>query len=253
MIRLENFKFDYEPYPMGYAEHVFEPSFYDDLVNSFPDLDVMQDTDHGSEGSKFSLSEVNNPDVFSRHVAAYPRVAEFRTFIKSTSFITAVLSMLTASGINLKLGNVNPSRRRMARLAVDALRSGNVPVFPPAITARFEYSALPTDTGCVYPHTDSPAKIINFVVPIYKDGEWPDEEIGGTSSLRTKNPAASFNYENRMVPFDEVDHVKTYPFKRNAALVFVKTYNSLHGVFPMKTLPRGLIRKTITIQLIRTR
>jgi hypothetical protein len=37
----ENFKFDYEPYPLGVAREFIEPEFYRRLVESFPPIELF--------------------------------------------------------------------------------------------------------------------------------------------------------------------------------------------------------------------
>ena len=49
---------------------------------------------------------------------------------------------------------------------------------------------------------------------------------------------------------DEVEKLRTFAFLPNQCVIFVKTFNSLHGVPPM-TGPPGVMRRTLTINIER--
>jgi hypothetical protein len=66
--------------------------------------------------------------------------------------------------------------------------------------------------------------------------------------LRPTDPRNYFNFYNRYLSFDEVEVLHTFRFEPNQAVLFVKTFNSLHCVRPM-TGPEGVQRRTLTVNL----
>jgi hypothetical protein len=117
-----------------------------------------------------------------------------------------------------------------------------------ALSARFEFSAMPALGGNILPHTDSPQKIVTLVVSMRNAQEWIPSYGGGTEVMRPIDPSKSFNLQNRYLSFEEVETIREMPFESNQCVIFVKTFNSLHGVRPM-TGPSGLVRRTLTINI----
>jgi hypothetical protein len=109
---------------------------------------------------------------------------------------------------------------------------------------------LPADSGIVVPHTDAPRKFITLVFTMVDDGEWNEAWGGGTDILRSKDPSKSYNYQNKPLDYGDCDILRTVEFQPNQAMLFVKTFNSLHGVQRM-TGPEGKLRRTLTINIER--
>jgi hypothetical protein len=119
----------------------------------------------------------------------------------------------------------------------------------PWLTARFEFSALPADGGCVTPHTDNPDKIVTMVVSMAEEGEWDPAWGGGTDVNRHKAPARSFNRMNHKADFAEMEILETFPFEPNQGVLFVKTFNSWHSVRPMTGSGSKAMRRTLTVNI----
>ena len=66
--------------------------------------------------------------------------------------------------------------------------------------------------------------------------------------LTPKDPRDSYNWLNRQLEFGQVNELHTYPFAPNQCVLFVKTFNSLHGVYGLKG-PADAWRKTLTINI----
>jgi hypothetical protein len=115
--------------------------------------------------------------------------------------------------------------------------------------ARFEFSMLPVDGGHVLPHTDSPGKIVTLIISILDDNEWDPAFGGGTDLNRVKNPQYSFNRLNRQGWFEDMEVIDTFDFKPNQAVMFVRTFNSLHSVHPMVGKGSPAMRRTLTINI----
>jgi hypothetical protein len=115
--------------------------------------------------------------------------------------------------------------------------------------ARFEFSVLPGDGGHILPHTDAPQKLVTLVISMVDDA-WSEAWGGGTEVLRAKDPAVAFNKMNRYLAFDEVERIRTLPFRSNQCVVFVKTFNSLHAVSPVAG-GSEVLRRSLTINIER--
>jgi hypothetical protein len=160
----------------------------------------------------------------------------------SPSFIPDVLATLRSTGVDLGLERDRGTRR----LLRDAQRWATG-VGVPRLTARFEFSMLPADGGHIKPHTDDPKKCITLVVSM-SDDTWDAAWGGGTDILRPVDPRNTYNQLNRQLEFDDVEVIRSYPLCPNQCLVFVKTFNSLHSVSPMRG-PDGVMRRTLTINI----
>ena len=53
----------------------------------------------------------------------------------------------------------------------------------------------------------------------------------------------------QIVPWDKIEVVETVPFVPNQCMIFVKTFNSLHSVKPMRGKGSEALRKSVTIVL----
>ena len=108
---------------------------------------------------------------------------------------------------------------------------------------------LPASGGNVLPHTDSPGKIITFVISIVREGEWNPHDGGGTDVNRVIRPELQFNQKNRQARFEDIEVLHTYEFAPNQAVVFIKTFNSWHSVRPMTGADPTAMRRTLTINI----
>jgi hypothetical protein len=231
------------------ARPVFEPGLYDRLVSAFPG---PQHFAHRPEqGRKFSLSDgFVNPKEFRRFVARHELWRPVYDELRSREFRVRLLELLRDAGIDLSLLPRSDGLRGRVRRGRDALRRRYLPPRRPRLRGTLEFSMMPADGGHIVPHTDQPEKVVTLVFSMVKPGEWRSEWGGGTDMLRPKDPRLSFNFVNRYLDFDEVEVLKTFPYEPNQAVVFVKTFNSLHCVRPM-TGPPDAMRRTLTANLRR--
>ena len=245
MLNFDAIKFDYEPYPIGIARGALEPGFYQELIDSFPNDKsfVLKEFN----GVKYSLSKHNNKAGYFEHLRSNPAWGRFYDYIKSERFITDTMAMLRANNIDLGLTNI-PFQERMIR-RFKALKKGSPQPHFPKLRSRFEFSSMPVTGGSIRPHTDHPSKVVTMVIPILRENEWNDDYGGGTSVVWPKDHTRSYNYTNGYMDFDEVECLRTYPFEPNQCLVFVKTYNSWHAVWPMTGNDPTILRRTLTINI----
>lgn len=245
MLRYDSIAFEYEPFPIGMTRPALDETTYRDLVESFPPIDLFEYMP--AKGGKYSLSQVNNGAKYRRFIAGSAPWKAFHAFIKSPAFIDGALDMLRAHGFHL--GFPNPGFAERLYLKARAVKRGNpIPHFP-KLKARFEFSAMPITGGNILPHTDHQKKTITMVIPILREDEWQTAWGGGTSMVWPKDKTKIFNRVNHYLDFDEVDCVKTFPFEPNQCLVFIKTNNSWHAVWPMTGNDPKILRKTLTINI----
>jgi hypothetical protein len=247
-MHLEDLVMRYEPFPRGVVAPAFDPGLYTDMLKSFPPLELFEFLP--KFGGKYALSEEHNPRAYARFVRASPLWREVHRYFKSYDFIYSVLDALRERGIDLGIRRGDHRLgRRLRKLAV-TVGKGGLPSTDPPISARFQFSTLLANGGVVIPHTDAVKKIVTIVLSMVDDGEWDETWGGGTDILKTRDPATSFNFLNEQVPYEETETIETVEFRPNQAMIFVKTFNSLHGVRQMHG-PEGRLRRTLTINLER--
>ena len=239
--------FFYEPYPIGIIREVFVPQYYEELLQFFPPLDLFRFMQY--HGDKYSLSEFNNPDNYFSFLDKTPSWKRLYEYVKSEEFIPEVLGVLGRNNIDLgitenaRIRRPPSIRQRLRQRLLSALGAGNE-----MLRARFEFSAMPAQGGHILPHTDSPQKIITLVVSMREADGWEPSYGGGTEVMRPSDPSKNFNLQNRYLSFDEVETIREMPFDPNQCVIFVKTFNSLHGVRPMAGPPNA-VRRTLTINI----
>lgn len=246
-----NFVFDYEPYPIGVAREFIEPDYYRRLVESFPPSETFGSF-FDSESNKKSLSELYAPDWYHRFLRETPVYLDFYKYIKSPDFIRDVLNCFEQNYIQLGLSESRitssplpvrgPLFEKMEKVMRRLRRKKG-------LRARFEFSALPSNGGNIRPHTDVPSKIITLVLSILNEGDWNPAWGGGTDVLKPKDRRRSYNFCNNYFDFDECETLRTIEYIPNQCILFLKTFNSLHCVAPIKGRDADVYRKTLTINI----
>lgn len=239
--------FDYEPYPICRLSGILSDADYDTLTRAYPDVSLF---DHKPAlGDKYSLSERNNRDNYLRFLESSPEWARVHGYIKSPQFVHDTLGFLKQRNVDLNLGDyaVRMSSRKMKSSLAARLARRN------ELTARFEFSIMGGNGGHIRPHTDEPQKLVTLVISMIKPGEWNDAWGGGTQVCLPKDKTLIFNRANRYLDFDAVDIVRSYDFKPNQCILFIKTYNSWHQVAPINAPSDAALRKTLTINIERLR
>lgn len=245
MLNFDSIKFDYDPYPIGLARGALAPDFYQELIDTYPDdrIFVLKDFN----GIKYSLSQHNNKPGYLNHLRKHAAWGRFYDYIKSERFIVDTMAMLKSHNIDLDLANTSLRDRAVKRFK--AFKKGSPQPHFPKLRSRFEFSSMPVTGGSIRPHTDHPSKVVTMVIPILRENEWNDEYGGDTSVVWPKERNRSYNLIGAYMDFEEVDCIKTYPFEPNQCLVFVKTYNSWHAVWPMTGNDSSVLRRTLTINI----
>jgi len=245
---LSNLQLTYEPYPIGVIMPVFEQGVYQELLQTFPPLELFKFMPE--HGNKYSLSERNNGKFYSDYIAKNSAWRELHRYVKSDEFVFGIIDSLRQGKIDLGIKRKDQKFGQRLKKLVRNVRAGRLPVTTSPIYSRFEFSVLPADGGVVTPHTDAPKKFITLVVTMTAPGEWNTAWGGGTDILKPKDPSENFNYFNRDLPYEQCDTLRTVEFLPNQAMLFLKTFNSLHGVKAMSG-PSGALRRTLTINIQR--
>jgi len=219
-ILLNGISMEYDPYPVGYFCPAFVPDTYDTLQAAWPDESRFVKIPE--LGNKLSLSRTNNGKFWLKVIKSKPWNL-FHRAVSSNSFIKRIIRILHEKEIDIFISDEK-------------------------LSTRWEFSMLPGEGGSIIPHTDSPHKIITFIFSFSDD--WPEGD-GGTEIYKTKHPKMSFNFMNRQIPWKDIVFLRSMPFCGNQCTLFVKTFNSLHGVRPLDV--PGKMRKTITVNIIRDR
>ena len=241
----KNAAFDYEPYPICYVPNVLNEADYKILSESYPDIASFKFKEH--LGDKYSLAEKNNKDFYYQFLKQSQPWSDFYRAIKSKKFIEEILALLKQHNIDLgikdfafKAGEIK--RRRSISRTIDRI------IDRAALGSRFEFSIMRANGGHILPHTDHASKLVTVVFSFIKPNEWDPAWGGGTNVELPKDRTLSYNFVNKQMQFAEMDILKTFPFRPNQALLFVKTFNSFHSVLPM-TGPESGLRKTVTINI----
>jgi hypothetical protein len=248
LLHLENAAFRYEPYPIGIVRPVFEHSVYQDLLNAWP-ADELFDF-MPKLGKKYSLSEVNNAAEYHKVIERAPLWGDIHSQIKSPAFVRHVLEILKCAGVDLGIPDDVPINQPASGAPGLARWAATLqPQRATAIKSRFEFSMLPADGGHIKPHTDSPGKLITLVVSFCDEREWQASFGGGTTVLRPLDQRQVFNHLNRQLEFADTEVLHEFPFEPNQCVIFVKTFNSLHAVSPMRGIGLPVMRRTLTINI----
>ncbi len=247
MFSFEHVDFLYEPYPIGLIKPVMEDGLYEQLVERFPPADLFMFMP--KFGNKYTLSEKFNPEKYHEYIKETPPWRELHAWIKSEDFFRTIVDMLYQHHIDMGMEKAHFAGKTVWPWRLGEIAKGRWPRGDQAFRTRFEFSMLPADGGYVTPHTDTPRKVITLVVSMVKNGDWDQALGGGTEVNRPKDPQRSFNYQNEQLDFDEIDRLHCFEFGPNQCVIFVKTFNSLHCVRPMKAKGSDAMRRTLTINI----
>lgn len=254
MLNFSNAVFDYVPYPIGIATSVFEPRAFEELTSEFPPLELFRDVgNYGDDGRKYGLSMAYHPDKYQAFLASNRVWGEFARYIASKAFVANVLETLNAHSLRLGLEKYPVGDIPRAVQLKHAVRS-LVRLQPPremrSVRTRWEFSVLPGIGGASPPHTDHPSKVVTLVIPMCKPGEWQDSYGGGTSVVIPKDERKIFNQLNEPLEAKDVNLHKTFQFRPNQCLVFIKTYNSWHAVLPTTAPAEQSWRRSVNVNLV---
>jgi hypothetical protein len=242
----DHLRLRYDPFPIGLARPLMEPADYRTLLAAWPAQDRF--TALSKVGDKLTLSERFNGGQYRDLMTSDPFWRELHGWIKSDRFVRGVLAALAERNVDLGFDLAARPEVLLLRRLADAWRGGSR-TSSLVLRPRFELSMMPARGGHILPHTDGVQKVVTLVVSVLEEGEWDHAWGGGTDVNRPKDDALLFNRRNAQLSFDDVVVLDTVAFEPNQAVLFVKTFNSLHSVRPMTAPERARMRRTLTINL----
>ena len=210
MLKLNNFKeLIVDPYPVGIINPIFDKNMYDEMVSSFPSVDLF--TFRSELGGKSSLSS-RFDKRYNKFIKENSIWSDFYQYINSDECFFKILKLLKNNHIDLynsghKFINTNISFNNriykfIKKISLNKLKLSSSPFY-----SKFEFSVMKGSGGHILPHTDSPRKIITIVINIVNENEWTEDWGGGTSIVRTKDKQKNYNYLNKQFEFNEVENI----------------------------------------------
>lgn len=245
ILTLAETTFSHRPYPVAEIKNVFRSDSFEAMRRDWPD---MTDAKSFSKSAyKRSISMRTDKKTFQRITREVPVWRKLANHIETPEFIHSIMDMLDQNEVDIGISKAIPVKYRSPlnriRRPLARLMKRNY------LSARMEFSAMPSDGGHITPHTDMPSKIMTIVINI--DGV-EDGFVGGTSIVEPKDERKIHNPSNDYLGFDEVKELRRVDFKRNCGLFFIRTDNSWHCVFPISGPPDDY-RRSININIERIR
>ncbi len=247
MLSFDSLTLDYEPYPIGLARSVLRDDDYAEMVGAFPAPNQMEMRE--DLGTQYLLAENTKGAVYQKVVRTVPVWERFQHYVKSEGFLEQLLAALRGQGVDLELSTKPVTRLQRAKLAARTLLARRPPKRVSALSGRFVFTAMPITGGNIRPHTDHPTKVITLVIPMIGEEGWDPAWGGGTSVVWPQDRSRIYNERNTMCDFAGFETLRTYDFAPNQALIFIKTFNSWHAVWPMTGNDPAVLRKTIVINV----
>ena len=100
MLNFSDVEFHYEPFAIGRALNVLDDTLYDQLVDSFPPVNLFNHKVHRKD-DKYYFNEVKTRAAYLDWINNHEPWREFHRWLKSKDFILYVLDMLAANQIDL--------------------------------------------------------------------------------------------------------------------------------------------------------
>ena len=214
-LKKENLTLD--PFPYFIFNNFFSNDYYEKLLKMKPLDENFQNTDPTRTSNKYALNyrrrfnlatDLNNLDSDRKFFWQ-----EFANFFVSPIFLSGLFTLCEQPIFErYKINNLNKLK----------------------IEARIE---LIRDTGgyMIAPHTDSPKKIITFLLYIPDNDNFIELD---TSLFAPKEK--EFTSENAtQYDFKYFEEIKRMPFKKNFAFGFLKNEKSFHGRYPINKEFKG--------------
>ena len=252
MLNLNNYNYSHQPFPYIICKNIFNDKIYSDLIQNFPNIELFKDLSliDKNKFKKYCLSPRNNKFNFNKFVSTNSTYKEFYKYIKSQAFKEKLINEFLIQKVNIDFGIKLNKKNNLKKIVKDLLNF-KWPLPEQNFKITMEFSLLPTDGGFLAPHNDGTDKLTSIVIPIINKEEenFFRNGIGSTSLLEIKDKNKIFNIVNNTYTFDDVNIVKNINFERNNMLIFFKTYNSLHGVYPIEKHETYIERRSITINI----
>lgn len=229
--RLDQAEVVVEPFPYLVVENVLDRELCETLIDEIPPLNVLTCGAASDSNKRFTLSQ--------QEALTDPRISKtWRDVLTqglSQSFADRVLKLFAPHirrelvDFEQRFGDLNQLRavtrqsdhRVRGTIGLDAQIAVNTPALVPGTTVRG-------------PHLDRTDKL--FIGLLYLRPEHDDSQGGDLELYVPKSDAPVFEAK-RLLPRDQVQLVRTIPYRRNSLVLFLNTPRSLHGVSPRGVTP----------------
>lgn len=205
------------PFPHFVVDGVFSPSFYNDLIESFPDTPAF--TPISDSGR---LTTVGDP---ARSVIGFKNKDAGSLPADRRAFWTPLLDLILSDDFSLFLLSKfdEQVRARFGNRLADARFGADLQIVNDSRQYQLD------------PHTDHPRKVVVLLIYVPRD----DADVSlGTSFYIPKDPNFRCEGTSRH-PRNAFTRVVTFPFKPNTAVGFFKSGRSFHGVERIKHVSGG--------------
>lgn len=248
LIRFDQAKFIYEPFPLGVIPGIFAEPDYRELVATYPGREHFRSEE--KLGRRYTFSATLNPRAYAAFFKRPGIWRELRRWVADPRFLATTIELLLANHIDLGIPPRGFSLRdRLWRIARGLKMGTSIPSRsrPPI---QLVFAMLPAEGGSLVPHVDEPVKLLNLAIAMNPTGEWRPAFGGGTDLNRPKDPRRLFNRMNRRLDFDEVEVLDTVAYQANQGLMVVRTDSSWHSIRPMTAIASDRMRRTLNINLL---
>jgi hypothetical protein len=216
-----------EPYPHLALSDVISQDLADELIKSYPSLDLLAGKQRDLNNFRYNysanrtLQEDSVPQVWRDFIGTHVSEAFFHQFL--TVFSDQILSLYPFLGADLgdlkklKVGIRGIDTWENSDVLLDAQISGNTPV-----------QSLSSVRGC---HVDDPRKIYGALLYLRED---EDDSEGGEFEVSMPR-GKDFKYYNKVYISDRYAEVcKKLPYQKNNFAMFLNSPLSWHGVAERK-------------------
>lgn len=250
-----NFNIEYYPFPVVQITDFIHKNYINELTQNFPDIELFKFIKDNKFGNKYSLCETINRKNYLNFIKQNKIWKEFFLYINSIEFQRNIFDKLNEKNINLN-SIVPLTIKQKAKYEANNFLfilskfflKNKILLGAPKLKTSLEFQIMSADGNYLLPHTDSKKKMLTFCLNL-TNSNWKKEYGGGFSSFLPKDISKYYNYNDEFLQFEECDTVKDFDFEYNQANLFIKTFNSLHGVKAMKG-PKTALRKSINFSFI---
>ncbi len=192
------------PFPHVYIENVWPQGFYEKILNALPHIDHYTALNEVGERNNIKINpnrfvfEPNAENVGKLEGESKEVLGAIAQDILKDSFVIKTILQKFSSFFSDKVGNI-----LLDRLFVKDLKGYKIG-----------------------PHTDSPRRLLSMLFYLPKDDKYKHT---GTSLYIPKERGFTCEGGPHYV-FEPFDRVKTFEYKPNSALIFIKSDRSFHGV-----------------------
>ena len=239
MPRLSERKFNVfsDPFVYGYVDDFLPAALYESLESHFPSPNTLSDLQQLHRGKQFRKYWRGDP---VDELASVPEPwRQWIDFIYSDRFVDDCGRW--------SRDFLTPYRKTARDFSVFKLLGNRPAIRNWKVELNCEFSMLPRD-ALLPPHTDSPDKVLTFMLYFPQDN-WSADWGGGTQVYRPLDEKYDSNWSNCFLPRSHTDLVFDCEFRANRLFFFAKSANSWHGVRRLEC-PSEFLRRSFNFAFV---